>query len=145
MCVGTLCLLPQVEIGKAVGRLLALKEEDEVLNMKKAAFLASGIMQNFVLKQLEAAIEDDTSVTHAALSRLTLEAIADPNAKAQVRLHPDNCDYAYEPVFQSGGVYDLRPGCAPDDSALHHGIIFVSLGTKYSGYCANIARTVFID
>ena len=42
-------------------------------------------------------------------------------------------------------MYDLRPGCAPDDRNLHHGIIFVSLGTKYSGYCANIARTVFID
>lgn len=75
-------ICPQVEVGFAVGRLLALKEDDEVINMKKAAFLAAGIMQNFVLKQLERAIEEDSSITHATLSRMTLEAISDPNSKA---------------------------------------------------------------
>lgn len=34
---------------------------------------------------------------------------------------------------------------ASDDSPLHAGVIVVSLGTRYSSYCANISRTFVIN
>jgi len=32
-----------------------------------------------------------------------------------------------------------------DDSPLHGGVIVVSLGTRYSFYCANVSRTYIIN
>ena len=34
---------------------------------------------------------------------------------------------------------------ASDDSNLHDGVIVVSIGTRYSSYCANISRTYVIN
>lgn len=47
---------------------------------------------------------------------------------------------------QSGGAFDLRVSAAPDDSPLHDsGCIIIALGTRYSSYCANIARTFIVN
>ena len=65
--------------------------------------------------------------------------------KAQIKLKAENVDIAYPPIFQSGGNYDLKLSAASDDSILHAGVILVSIGTRYSSYCANVARTYLID
>ena len=62
-----------------------------------------------------------------------------------VKLKSENVDIAYPPSFQSGGKYDLRVGVGVDDTPLHDGVIVVSLGTRYSSYCANIGRTYLIN
>lgn len=41
--------------------------------------------------------------------------------------------------------YDLKVSVASDDSNLHDGVIVVSIGTRYSSYCANISRTYVIN
>lgn len=79
-----------------------------------------------------------------ASAELTEEVITEP-AKAQIKLKADNVDIAYQPIFQSGGNYDLKLSAASDDNLLHAGVILVSLGTRYSSYCANVARTYIID
>lgn len=75
---------------------------------------------------------------------MTEEAITEPT-KIGVKLKAANVDIAYPPIFQSGGKYDLKLSAASDDSPLHDGVILVSLGTRYSSYCASIARTYLID
>ncbi len=62
-----------------------------------------------------------------------------------VKLLADNCDIAYPPVFQSGGHYDFRMAATSDDTPLHAGVIVCSLGARYSFYCANLSRTIFIN
>ncbi len=39
----------------------------------------------------------------------------------------------------------MKLSAASDDSPLHAGVILVSLGTRYSSYCANVCRTYLID
>ena len=46
---------------------------------------------------------------------------------------------------QSGGDYDLRPTATTNDKSLSDDIVIISLGARYKFYCANIARTFFVD
>lgn len=48
--------------------LFSVKEDAEVLNAKKAAFLASKVMQNFVVEKIEDIIDKNKKVKHIKLS-----------------------------------------------------------------------------
>eukprot|EP00775_Hariotina_reticulata_P011875 gene11875-12019_t len=124
--------------------LFSVKEEGEVLNAKKAAFLASKVMQGYVVEKIEDIIDKNKKVKHSKLSEMTEEVILNP-PQIGVKLKPDNVDIAYPPLFQSGGHYDLKLSAACDDQNLHDGVIIVSLGTRYQSYCANISRTYIIN
>ena len=54
-------------------------------------------------------------------------------------------DWCYTPMVQSGGNFNLTPGTENNDSFLDFGTIICSLGCRYKFYCANIARTYFVD
>ncbi|KAG2482945.1 hypothetical protein HYH03_018170 [Edaphochlamys debaryana] len=137
--------LEQVDISGGVADLLACKDANEVLNVKKAALLAAKAMQNWVVPKVEDVVDSGKKMKHSKLSEMCEEAITDPQ-KVQVKLKADNCDIAYPPSFQSGGTYDLRVSAPSNDSALHDdGVIVVSLGTRYSSYCANISRSYIIN
>lgn len=136
--------LRTTDVAGGVGDLLAVKDDKEILNIKKAAFLASKVMKDFVIVRIEDILDKEKKVKHSKLSEATEEVISDPG-KINVKLKADNVDIAYPPVFQSGGKYDLKVSAQSDDSNLHDGIVVVFLGTKYSSYCANIGRTFLID
>lgn len=136
--------LTVVEISSAIADVLASKETAEVLNVKKAAMLASKVLKDFVAPKIEEAIDDGRPVKHSKLAASTEEIITDPT-KIQVKLKAENCDIAYPPAIQSGGKYDFRIGSPSDDSHLHNGVIVVSVGTRYSSYCANVSRSYVIN
>jgi nucleosome binding factor SPN SPT16 subunit len=48
--------------------LLSVKEESEILNAKKAAFLASKVMQAWVVEKIEDIIDKNKKVKHLKLS-----------------------------------------------------------------------------
>ena len=50
------------------GDLFSVKEDGEILNAKKAAFLASKVMQAWVVEKLEDIIDKNKKVKHAKLS-----------------------------------------------------------------------------
>ncbi|KAG1678588.1 hypothetical protein FOA52_012595 [Chlamydomonas sp. UWO 241] len=153
--------LPTVDCSAGLADLLATKDPSEVLNVKKAAMLASKVMKDFVVPQIEAIVDGDKKVKHSKLSTLTEGAITDPSTHSKlstltegaitdpstvsVKLRAENVDIAYPPIFQSGGKYDLKVSVPSDDSPLHDGVIVVSLGCRYASYCANISRTYIIN
>lgn len=124
--------------------LFGCKDEVEVLNVKKAAFLAGKVMNN-VVERLEEIIDQEKKVKHSKLSE-TVEGLVTEPTKIGVKLRAENCDIAYPPVFQSGGRFDLKLSASSDENNLaQEGIITVALGTRYASYCSNIARTYIID
>ena len=133
-----------VEISSAIADVLASKETSEVLNVKKAAMLACKVVKDFVAPKIEEAIDDGKPVKHSKLSASTEEIIADPT-KIHVKLKSENCDIAYPPVIQSGGKFDFKVGTPSDDSTLHNSVIVVSVGTRYSSYCANDLQVLAFD
>lgn len=58
-------------------------------------------------------------------------------------------EFIYPPIVQSqssAGGYDIRfSATSTEDPMSHKGVILVSLGMKYRGYCANLARTFLVD
>ncbi|CAF1745882.1 unnamed protein product [Brassica oleracea var. botrytis] len=136
-----------VDITAGLSDLFAAKDGTEIINVKKAAYLASSVMKNVVVTKLEKVIDEERDVTHSLLMRLTEKAILDPT-KAGVKLKPECVDICYPPIFQSGGKFDLKPSAVSNDDLLAYdlgSIIICAVGARYNSYCSNVARTYLID
>ncbi|KAG8369038.1 hypothetical protein BUALT_Bualt15G0108800 [Buddleja alternifolia] len=127
--------------------LFAVKDATEITNVKKAAYLTSSVMKFFVVPKLEKIIDEEKTVTHSSLMDDTEKVILEP-ARIKVKLKADNIDICYPPIFQSGGVFDLKPSASSNDDNLFYdstSVIICAIGSRYSSYCSNVARTFLID
>lgn len=104
--------------------------------MKKAAFLVSRIMKDFLIPKIESMMQTGKYLSHSAIAKMTELAFGDPT-KHGIRLIPQNCDYAYPPVIQSGGKYDLKISSKSNDMKLKEDCIVCMLGARYEMYCGN--------
>jgi nucleosome binding factor SPN SPT16 subunit len=133
-----------VDVAAGLGEAMAVKDADEIMNVKKAGFLVSSALTKVGLKEVEEAVDAERRVKHSKLAEAVEAAISEP-AKMGVKLKAEVVDVAYPPLFQSGGEYDLRLSAASSDRALHPGVIVVAAGARYASYCANVGRTLFVD
>ncbi|GMH13121.1 hypothetical protein Nepgr_014962 [Nepenthes gracilis] len=136
-----------VDITNGLSDLFAVKDNGELTNVKKAAFLTASVMKNFVVPKLEKIIDEEKKVSHSSLMDDTEKAILEP-ASVKVKLKAENVDICYPPIFQSGGKFDLRPGASSNDENLYYesaSVIICAVGSRYNSYCSNVARTFLID
>ncbi|GKV39651.1 hypothetical protein SLEP1_g47392 [Rubroshorea leprosula] len=136
-----------MDVSNGLSDLFAVKDQHELLNVKKAAYLAYSVMKNVVVPKLENVIDEEKKVTHAALMDEAEKAILEPS-KAKVKLKAENVDICYPPIFQSGGQFDLKPSAQSNDDFLYYdsaSVIICAVGARYNSYCSNIARTLMID
>ncbi|EPS71678.1 hypothetical protein M569_03078, partial [Genlisea aurea] len=135
------------DITSGLSDLFAVKDDKEIICIKKAAHLTSSAMKNFVVPKVEKVIDEEKKVTHSSLMEDTEEAILNP-AKIGVKLKAENVDICYPPIFQSGGNFDLRPSASSNDDLLYYdsrSIIICAIGSRYNNYCSNIGRSYLID
>ncbi|CAH9083048.1 unnamed protein product [Cuscuta epithymum] len=135
------------DITHGISYILAVKDQNEIINVKKAAYLTASTLKNFVVPKLEKIIDEEKKVTHSSLTDETEKAMLEP-AKVKVKLKSDNIDICYPPIFQSGGNFDLRPSAVSNDEILYYdspSIIICAIGSRYNSYCSNVARTFLID
>lgn len=135
------------DITNGFSELFAMKDTSEIACVKKASYLTSSVMKNFVVPKLEKVIDEERKVTHSSLMDETEKAILDP-LKVKVKLKAENVDICYPPVFQSGGKFDLKPGASSNDDYLYYdsaSVIICAIGARYGNYCSNMARTFLID
>lgn len=127
--------------------LFAVKDQIEITNVKKAAFLTSSVMRSFVVPKVEKVIDEEKKVSHSSLMDDTEKAILEP-ARIKVKLKAENVDICYPPIFQSGGEFDLKPSASSNDENLCYdstSVIICAVGSRYNSYCSNVARTFLID
>ncbi|XP_009629185.1 FACT complex subunit SPT16-like [Nicotiana tabacum] len=139
--------LQLIDVSNGLSDLFAVKDQNELTNVKKAAHLTASAMKNFVVPKLEKVIDEEKKVTHSSLMDDTEKAILDP-VKVKVKLKAENVDICYPPIFQSGGIFDLRPSATSNDDGLYYdsaSVIICAIGSRYSSYCSNLARTFLID
>ncbi|KAK8968380.1 FACT complex subunit SPT16 [Platanthera guangdongensis] len=139
--------LQLADITNGFSELFAVKDASELNCVRKAAYLTSTVMKNFVVPKLEQTIDEEKKVSHSSLMEETEKAIQDP-IKLKVKLKADNVDICYPPILQSGGKFDLRPSASCNDDNLYYesaSVILCALGARYGSYCANIARSFLID
>ncbi|CAI0465618.1 unnamed protein product [Linum tenue] len=135
------------DITAGLSDLFAVKDNDELMCVRKAAYLSASVMKKVVVPKLENVIDEEKKVAHSALMDETEKSILEP-AKAGVKLKAENVDICYPPIFQSGGVFDLRPSAASNDDLLYYdpaSVIICAIGSRYNSYCSNVARSFLID
>ncbi|KAM7481843.1 hypothetical protein LguiB_006426 [Lonicera macranthoides] len=135
------------DITNGFSDLFAVKDSSEITNMKKAAYLTSSVMKHFVVPKMEKVIDEEKKVSHSSLMDDTEKVILEP-AKIKVKLKAENVDICYPPIFQSGGVFDLRPSASSNEQNLYYdstSVIICAIGSRYNSYCSNVARTFLID
>ena len=126
---------------------MASKDEKEVGFVKKAVTLTSKALA-FAVKEMEGTIEDEKKMTHAKLSEMTEDAIID-TSRLGLKFPPEDVDICYPPIFQSGGEYDLKYSAESKATKLHYApapaVVHMSVGARYTQYCANVGRTYMVD
>lgn len=135
------------DITNGFSDLFAVKDQAELTNVRKAAFLTSSVMKHFVVPRLEKVIDEEKKVSHSALMDDTEKVILEP-ARIKVKLKAENVDICYPPIFQSGGKFDLKPSASSNDENLYYdstSVIICAIGSRYNSYCSNVARTYLID
>lgn len=95
-------------------------------------------------------LDEERQMTHKALASRIDAKIDDAKffnklAKLPAEFDAQQIDWAYGPVIQSGGKYDLRLTATSDDNNLQPGIIIAGFGVRYKTYSSLIARTYLVD
>ncbi|KAK2661385.1 hypothetical protein Ddye_007918 [Dipteronia dyeriana] len=135
------------DVTNGLSDLFAVKDQDEIMNVKKAGYLTYSVMNKIVVPKLENVIDEEKKISHSSLMDETEKAILEPT-KAGVKLKAENVDICYPPVFQSGGEFDLKPSAASNDELLYYesgSVVICAVGSRYNSYCSNIARSFLID
>jgi nucleosome binding factor SPN SPT16 subunit len=108
-------------------------------------------MTEYFVEEMSEILDAEKKVTHKALSEKIDRKIDDPkfftklSNKLPSDFSADQLDWAYGPVVQSGGRYDLKLTASSDEKNLHPGTIIAGLGLRYKSYCSIVARTYLVD
>lgn len=102
------------------------------------------------MDEMSRLLDEERQMTHKALASRIDAKIDDAKffnklAKLPAEFDAQQIDWAYGPVIQSGGKYDLRLTATSDDNNLQPGIIIAGFGVRYKTYSSLIARTYLVD
>jgi len=117
--------------------------------MRDAARASSGLMRDFFVEEMSKLLDEEKKITHRKLADNVNGKIDDTKFMQSLKISgnfdPTQLDWAFTPVVQSGGQYDLKFTSEPDEKNLHSGVILAALGLRYQTYGSFIARTYLVD
>lgn len=139
---------------RVVGKLTSIWQK----LIRTSANVASVLLSAHFVPKLELILDRGSKTTHQALAD-SIDAKLGDGAKPDMRVFGKaknaseidftSMEFIYPPIVQSktsSSGYDIRfSAMSTEDQMGHEGIILVSLGMKYRGYCANMARTFLVD
>ncbi|KKK24131.1 hypothetical protein P175DRAFT_0523793 [Aspergillus ochraceoroseus IBT 24754] len=143
--------LEEVDIAPALSTAcFSIKDTDELVSIRNASRACSGLMSEYFVDEMSRLLDEEKQMTHKALSiridaKIDDEKFFNKLAKLPSEFDPRQIDWAYGPVIQSGGKYDLKLTAVPDDKNLEPGIIIAGFGIRYKTYSSIIGRTYLVD
>lgn len=107
-------------------------------------------MSEYFVDEMSRLLDEEKQMTHKALAAKVDEKIDDARffnklARLPSEFAAQHIDWAYGPVIQSGGAYDLKLTATPDSRNLEAGIILSSFGIRYKTHNSLIGRTYLVD
>ncbi|KAI4210557.1 MAG: hypothetical protein LQ351_006624 [Letrouitia transgressa] len=143
----------EVDISPALSiAALAVKDENELRNMRNSSRACVGLLSEYFVEEMSEVLDEEKRVSHKDLATKIDSKIDQknffqnlPKSKLPADFDPNQLDWIYGPVVQSGGNYDLRLTAQPDENNLHAGTIVAGLGLRYKSYCSMVARTYLVD
>eukprot|EP00761_Pharyngomonas_kirbyi_P013292 gb/GECH01013319.1/.p1 GENE.gb/GECH01013319.1/~~gb/GECH01013319.1/.p1 ORF type:complete len:1019 (+),score=315.15 gb/GECH01013319.1/:1-3057(+) len=136
------------DVSIQISKLLAIKDQDELKNIKKAAIVTSSIMESYAVPKMEEHIIDKKSITHEEFAKHLDDSILEPKLKSlkKKKIDVNNLDLGFNSLIQSNGKFDFDANAAPDNNKMSdNGALIFRIGAKYKTYCSMIARTFFIN
>lgn len=120
------------------------------VSIRNASRTCSGLMSEYFVDEMSRLLDEETQMTHKALTSKIDAKIDDAKffnklPKLPPGFDAQQIDWAYGPVIQSGGKYDLKLTATSDDNNLQPGIIIAGFGVRYRTYSSLIARTYLVD
>jgi Xaa-Pro aminopeptidase len=142
--------IEEIDITNALALAFVVKDENELRAMRTAAQAASAMISRYWVDQMSEVLDQEKKVSHRTLGDRLYKKIDDAKFFKSISKLPSDfdtqqLDWAYGPVVQSGGQYDLKLTAQPNDDNLHSGCIIAGLGFRYKTYCSILARTYLID
>ena len=119
--------------------------------MRNASRACTGLLTEFFVEEMSEILDEEKKVMHDQLASKVEDKIDDANfftglkSKLPADFDTSQLDWAYGPVVQSGGTYDLKLTARPDNKPLHAGTIIAGLGLKYKSYNSIVGRTYMVD
>lgn len=118
------------------------------MNVRNAARASSKLQVDYYVEQMSEILDAEKNITHNGLAQKVADMIEDARFFQKVKLKdfdPSQLDWAFRPVVQSGGNYDLKLSATSDNENLHAGTIVSWLGLKYQSYASLVGRTYLVD
>ncbi|KAI9368641.1 FACT complex subunit spt16 [Aspergillus egyptiacus] len=143
--------IEEVDISPALSAAcFSIKDTDELVSIRNASRACSGLMSDYFVDEMSRLLDEEKQMTHKALSMRIDAKIDDAKffnklAKLPSEFDPQQIDWAYGPVIQSGGKYDLKLTAVSNDDNLEPGIIIAGFGIRYKTYSSLIGRTYLVD
>ncbi|KAG8690718.1 FACT complex subunit spt16 [Ceratobasidium sp. 423] len=146
-----------VDIAAAIGSIMAIKDEEELKNVRTAAHLSSTLMTHQLASKLELILDRQSTISHESFAKQLETRLGSEGKEPDMRIwsknkHLANVDFSsaeltYLPVIQSrSSGYDLRVAAEPSTEPLaHKGVILGTISIRYKGYSAHVSRTFFVD
>ncbi|KAJ5928022.1 FACT complex subunit s.t1.c16 [Penicillium verhagenii] len=142
--------IEEVDITPALSTAFSIKDPEELVSIRNASRACSGLMSEYFVDEMSQLLDEEKQMTHKALAGKVEAKIDDAKffnklARLPSEFDAEQIDWAYGPVVQSGGVYDLKLTATPDSKNLQPGIIISSFGIRYKTYNSIIGRTYLVD
>ena len=108
-------------------------------------------MTEYFVDEMSGILDAGKKVTHKELSDRIDRKLDDGKFFAKLKdklpkdFSADQLDWAYGPVVQSGGAFDLKLTATSDDKTLHAGTIVAGFGLRFKSYSSILARTYLVD
>lgn len=130
-------------------------KDDEELDLVKLASKSSMVMLDIFSNEMMKIVDDEIKISNAKLSDQIDNRIENARwfSKNDLgkrilsdKVDPDQIEWCYHPIIQSGKEFDLRPSAQSNNKPLvGDGTILCSIGLRYKNYCSNISRTFLIN
>ena len=105
-------------------------------------------MDHFV-NEMSEILDAEKKMSHRALADKVFNKIDDikffQKIKVSANFDFQQLDWAYPPIIQGSGNYDLKFATDSDDKNLQPGIILCALGLRYQSYASMVARTFMVN
>lgn len=136
----------EVDVSMPIQEIMSVKLPSDIKLLETASKLTSYFFSHFI-GTLEGVIDDNSKLTHSEISKQMEDYLVKSKNTLEKKFGVKSqfFDYAYSPIVQSGGEYDLRPNAENTDSRLSHDCILLNMSGKYLSLICNAFRTLMIN
>ena len=132
------------DVSVAFAQLFSVKDEKEVVLIRKACHTTCLLFSKFVKKEIVSIVDQDKKVKHSKLTAQIESALFEGEKYFPPGVTGDVVEHCFSPILQSGGNYQLKFSIESDEEKLHFGTIIICMGIRYKTYCSSLVRTMMV-